>query len=311
MSTSLSRQRIELPRLPVQQPKAVIIQRIGVPDLAAYKASIRTMIERGWIVVAEFDDHPDLVNAVHGRPPSDAMWHSLRLAHAVQTSTPALADAFRLHNPKVAFFPNAAFRLGPAPDERPRDPVLKVFYGALNRERFSSRVGAALATLGARRPDVQFVVVHDRAFFEGLGAANKIFHPALPYEQYLATMESCDVALMPLEGGPGEIYKSDVKFVEASSLGLATLASPPVYGATILDGVTGVIVPDVEGWAGALDALTSDRDRLRRVAMAAYSYVKQQRQFAAQVEHRLAWYRHLWDERLALTRALSARFRAV
>ena len=71
--------------------------------------------------------------------------------------------------------------------------------------------------------------------------------------------------------GLGEMFKSDVKFVEASSLGLATLASPAVYGASILDGVTGMIVPDIEGWAGALESLVSDQARTPpQVATAAY-----------------------------------------
>jgi hypothetical protein len=309
-SVSLSLQKIEVPRLPTAKPKILILQRIGVPELKTYKGVVQTLVERGWIVVAELDDHPDLLNAVHGRASSDAMWHPLRLAHAVQTSTPALAAAFRPHNPKVATFANAAFRLGPVPGRRDRSNVLRVFFGALNRERFSARIGASLSALAARRRDIQFVVVHDRAFFDGLGPASTEFHPSLPYENYLSLMESCDIALMPLEGGTGERYKSDVKFVEASSLGLATLASPVVYADTILDGVTGTIVPDIEGWSGALESLVSDPHRLLRISTAAHDYVGRHRLFYAQVANRLAWYRHLWDERIALTRSLSGRFGA-
>ena len=280
-SVSLSLYKIDLPPLLVEYPKILVVQRIGVTDVAGYKASIRKAVERGWVIVSELDDHPDLLNAVHGRPASDKMWHSLRLAHAVQTSTPALAEAFRPYNPKVATFANAAFRLGPPPAHRQSGDNLCVFFGALNRERFSSRIGAALSELASRRQDIRFVVVHDKAFFDGLGPANKEFHPAVPYEKYLSIMESCDIALMPLEGGSGERYKSDVKFVEASSLGLGTLASPVVYGESILDGVTGLIIPNVEGWSRALEALASDRDRLLRIASAAHAYVARCRLFSA------------------------------
>ena len=207
ITISLSRQKVELPQLTADQPKVLVIQRIGVPDVVAYKASVRTMVERGWVVVAEFDDHPDLVNAVHGRPPSDAMWHSIRLGPCrPNLNAYALADAFRSYNSKVAFFPNAAFRLGTGAQRAParRDDPRLLWCPQPRAVLLTDRGSSCWARIAKRPQAFEFVVVHDRAFFAALGPANKRFLPALPYDQVSChDGRAVDIALMPLEGGAG------------------------------------------------------------------------------------------------------------
>ena len=95
-------------------------------------------------------------------------------AHAVQTSTLALGGAYRPHNPEVALFPNCAFELQPFPA---RTGPLRVFLGALNRERMTGRVAAALAGFCAAHPEAEFAVMHDRAFFDALPTARRLLLP--------------------------------------------------------------------------------------------------------------------------------------
>ena len=57
---------------------------------------------------------------------------TFRAVHAVQTSTPALAEVLRPQNPELGVFPNAVFEL-PLTDNF-RDPEqMTLFFGALNR----------------------------------------------------------------------------------------------------------------------------------------------------------------------------------
>jgi glycosyltransferase involved in cell wall biosynthesis len=120
-------------------------------------------------------------------------------------------------------------------------------------------------------------------------------------------MGSCDVALMPLEGVGGEQFKSDLKFLEASSRGVATIASPAVYASTIKNGETGLIAGSPEEWATAVSRLSADPVLRYRLAKAAQEYVVSKRLFADQVLRRVDWYRRLWDQRDLLTRQLSER----
>ena len=63
---------------------------------------INNLIDKGWLVVTEFDDHPDYLRGLDR--PGLVSFHGV---HAVQTSTRELAQLLRDRNPELALFPNA------------------------------------------------------------------------------------------------------------------------------------------------------------------------------------------------------------
>ncbi len=309
LTTSYQERLAALPNLPVDLAKIAIIQRILVRDERGWRDFINNARRMGWMVVYEIDDHPDLIGRVHAN--SD-VGKALRISvayncHAVQTSTTMLADVLRESNPEAAAFGNCVFDLPPF---TPHPGTRRIFYGALNREAFSSGIAAALGPLLSSNLDLHFEVVHDRAFFDALPTGRKTFHPLLPYADYLALMASCDVVLSPLEGLGGEAYKSDIKFLEASRAGAAMIASPAVYAATIEDGVTGLIAREPGDWAAGLSRLIAEPDLRNTIARAAWDYVKAERMMCKQVAARRDWYRSLIDRRAELDAALLARWAA-
>ena len=309
LSVTVHQRDLRLPQVARESPHVAIVQRLGAVTEAQWLGWLADAIANDWAVVAELDDHPDLIAAVHGRADDPGKWLSVRAAHAAQTSTPALADAFRPHNPEVAAFGNAAFRLPPF---RPaRTGPARVFFGALNREAFSGPIARALTPFLAAHPETEFTVVHDRAFSDGLATDRKQFHAATGYDAYLDLMSGCDIALMPLEGTSPEMFKSDVKFVEASSRSLATIASPPVYGDTIRDGETGLIAAPPDDWPAALGRLVAEPSLRERLARNAWEYVRAERMFAGQVGVRRDWYLSVWARRRELTAALTGRYPAL
>ncbi|GJE61337.1 methyltransferase domain-containing protein [Methylobacterium trifolii] len=305
LSLKYDERKIEVGKLPPRQPKVAVIQRFTASDPAQWFQAMARFVAGGWVVAMEFDDHPELVAEVLRRDYDAGTQVSFSAAHAIQTSTPELAAYFRSLNPEVAVFPNAAFTLPPFPEARTGPPT--VFFGALNREGFSGPVARALAPAIAQHPETTFTVVHDRAFFDALPTERKTFHPAMGYEAYLEAMAGADIALMPLEGRPPERFKSDIKFVEASSRGLATIASPTVYGQSIRDDHDGLIAATIEDWPRHLTRLLADPGERRRLARNAWEGVRADRMFAQQAGTRRDWYRSLWDRRDALNEALFAR----
>lgn len=296
---------LRLPTLPEQTPKLVIVQRL-IPESEESWVKWLTHAHRagGWVVVAEYDDHPDLIAAVTDSQAA-AKWTTIKYSHAVQTSTQLLAEAFRAHNPEVRDFANAAFSLPAFPGDR--SDAARVFFGAANRQQFSVPVARALKPVVDKHPHLHFEVVHDRAFFEALPTSAKTFHPTLPYDDYLAAMGRCDIALLPLEGREAEKYKSDIKYVEAASRGLAVIASPTVYAETIRDGLTGLIAPTLSDWAPAVERLIGDAVLRRGLARGAWEEVRDHRMFAYQVTTRRDWYIDLWRRRDELQASLIAR----
>lgn len=299
---------ITLPATPADQPKVLVLQRPFYDTEERMLGDLTHILRNGWVVVIDVDDHPDFIARQQGRPQAATDWSKFAHVHAVQTSTPALAEAFRARNPQVKVFPNAVFDLPPFP-ERAGSP--SVFYGAANRGPFPAQVAASLKNVIRDNPRTSFVVVHDRAVFDALPTKRKTFHPTLPYEAYLEAMAACDICLSPLQGTPGEAFKSDAKFLDAARGGVLMIASPVVYADTIRDGETGLIARDLRDWDRQLRIALRNGDKRRAMARAAWDYVRDERMFSGQTAERRDWYLGLWANREALTRDLLARVPAL
>lgn len=289
------------PDLPADVPRLVVLHRRllhtpQAPDL------VNHFRQRGWVVVQEFDDDP-----AHWPVIAQSGHFAFRGVHAVQTTTPPLEALFRTFNDEVAVFPNTVDAL-PEPANFADPSRLTLFLGAMRREQdvapFLPALNASLAKAGAQ---MAVEVIADHAAFDALATPHKRFHPLLPYADYRALMARCEIAFMPLADTRFNGFKSDLKFVEAGAHGLCCLASPVVYGATIRDGETGLIIRGPDDLARALRGLLADPARARAIGAAARGWVRERRMLAAQTPARLAWYRSLWERRAALDAALLAR----
>jgi glycosyltransferase involved in cell wall biosynthesis len=263
---------------------------------------IRSLLSDGWLVVTEFDDHPDHFGMLH-----DDEQLAFRGVHAVQTSTEVLAEILRTRNPEVAVFTNAMHVL---PDVGNFiDPnVMTLFFGALNREQDWAPLMPTLNAVAEKAGDrLRFCVVHDQAFFDALETPHKQFTPTCDYDTYLALLGQCEISFMPLGDTPFNRAKSDLKFIEAGACRVAALASHVVYADSIEDGRTGLLFHDAEELGARLLRLVAMPELARGLGDAARAYVENERMLAYQVASRIAWYRSLWARREELTNALYAR----
>ncbi|HYV87310.1 MAG TPA: glycosyltransferase [Candidatus Polarisedimenticolia bacterium] len=278
--------------------KILLMQR-RMLSLADANLLLRPLIDAGYVLVMELDDHP-----VRRAGYAQAGFLGLRAMHALQTTTEPLAELLRQYNPTVGVFANQIETL---PALRPREGPATLFFGALNREVDWAPLMSALNRQLSRRPEVRVEVVHDRAFFDALATANKRFTATNPYGAYLDLLAGSDICLMPLSDNAVNRCKSDVKFIEAAATGAAALASPVVYAGTIRDGETGLLFESPEAFEAKLSALL-DRPELRqRLAITAHEYVRQKRLLAAHISRQAEWYRLLSVERVQLTAELAAR----
>jgi len=158
---------------------------------------------------------------------------------------------------------------------------------------------------------LRIVVVHDREFFDALETPHKEFHATSDYPTYLRLLGESEIAFMPLADTPFNRAKSDLKFIEAASSRVVSLASDVVYGATIKDQKTGLVFSDSLEMRSALLRMLAYPEAARRIGDAARAYVAAERMAAYQVAARLDWYRSLWARRDALTAALRARVPAL
>jgi hypothetical protein len=269
---------------------------------ASGRRLLRTLLENGWLVVTEFDDHPDFFAVMQ-----DKAQVTFRGVHALQTSTPALAEVLRARNPEIAVFPTAITALPPVRNfADPRGMTL--FFGALNREQDWRRLVPVLNAIAATEGErLRFRVVHDRGFFEALATPHKSFTPTCDYDTYMDLLGGSEISFMPLGDNPFNRAKSDLKFIEAGACRVVTLASSVVYGDSVQEGETGLLFPHPEELRTKLQFLLGTPEAARRIGDSARRYVAQHRMLAYQVAPRIAWYRSLWARREELTEALRRR----
>jgi SAM-dependent methyltransferase len=271
-------------------------------------ARIRRLLAKGYLIVTEFDDHP---NFMAGRGVKLDEVLSFKGVHAIQTSTPELAEVLRAENPEIAIFPNAVFSL-PEIRNFQNPERITMFFGALNRAQdwqpYLAAINEIARVVGER---LSFSVVHDKAFFDALDTPHKRFTPTCDYPAYLHLLGSAEIAFMPLADTAFNRAKSDLKFIEAGAARVTALASPVVYGKMVEHGRTGMLFGDAAELRVCLLRLLAYPEQSRAMADAARHYVADQRMLAYQITERDRWYRSLWQRREELTAALLARMPAL
>jgi 2-polyprenyl-3-methyl-5-hydroxy-6-metoxy-1,4-benzoquinol methylase len=284
-------------------PRIAIIHR-PLLNGAAGKQRIRRLLDKGYLVVTEFDDHPVFMEE---RGLDVHQMLTFRGVHAVQTSTMPLAEVLVADNPEVAVFPNGVFEL-PAVHNFADPEQMTFFFGALNRQADWAEYMPVLNEVArAVGPRLRFQVLYDNAFYNALETTHKSFEPLADYTTYKKLLCQAEISFMPLGDSVFNRAKSDLKFIEAGAARVAALANPTVYGSVIEDGKTGLIFRNPAELRSSLLRLLAYPEATKRVAQAARDYVSSKRMLAYQVDARIKWYHSLWARRDELNEALTAR----
>jgi glycosyltransferase involved in cell wall biosynthesis len=291
--------------IPGSWAPGILILHRQFMDSPNFIKAIEGRIARGWVIVSEIDDDPH-----HWPQYVNSDFRAFRGVHAVTVTTEPLARMIRQWNPHVEILPNAASYLPAASDTSPKaGDRVRVFFGALNREKDGGEIVRALSATALELGDrVEFVVVHDRAFFDSLPAGiRKSFSPTLAFDAYMALLASCDIALLPLQDTSFNRLKSDLKFVESCAAGVVPICSETVYGAEARHRDIGIFAHTPADWAEALRLLVEDPDALARRRAAGAAYVRERRMHADQAAVREDLYRRLLRDRTALEAERQAR----
>jgi glycosyltransferase involved in cell wall biosynthesis/ubiquinone/menaquinone biosynthesis C-methylase UbiE len=265
-------------------------------------ARVREIAERGWLVLCEFDDHPDYIPVLQ-RPDVQ----NFRAVHAVQTSTEPLAEVLRRDNPEIKVFPNGVARMPDVANFRDPGRITMLFAG-INREKewqpYLDALNSVVRKVGER---LQVVVVNDRPLFELLATPHKRFVPLCGYDTYQALLGASEISFAPLIDTPFNRCKSDLKFIEAAAHRVTVLASRVVYEGSVRDGETGVLFSTGEELEQRLLRLAANPEIARAIGDAARAYVMRERMLAYQIAERVAWYHALWARRAELHAGLLQR----
>ena len=297
------------------EDRIFINQRMCFPSFAVGLDFFKVLRKKEILFISEMDDHPMLWEDDYKK----TAWINFRAVHAIQTSTPYLADYLSQYNPHVTVFANQLRRLPPPrnfDEEFKQKKPVTIFFGALNRDgdfiellpilnRFAKQYGNKIAfKILSRKNLFDALEAEDKTF---IGDMNKHEGQFVPYDVYEEAIRSSDIALLPLRDTEFNRSKSDLKFIECAGSGAVVLASPVVYSKTIEEGRTGFIYRDEREFVTKLNLLVKNKNLRRMVAESAYSYVKRERLMSQHYMERLEWYRELLSRLPELTEEAAKR----
>jgi glycosyltransferase involved in cell wall biosynthesis len=251
---------------------------------------IRRLQARGITVLFEIDDY---VQAVRKMADHEGRSHwtkerilgletNMRLADGLICSTEYLARRYRGFNPRVWVCRNG-LDLGRYDYARaPRHGVTIGWAGGVGH---TASVAAWLPEVAAAlraTPEARFVSVGQPAARQLQGEFGPERAVAVPFgdlETYPASMTAFDLAIAP--SGRNNLFrgKSDLRWLEASALGIPLIADPEVYP-EIEHGVTGFHAATAAEVRAALGALLGDAALRERVGAAAQAHVREHRSSA-------------------------------
>ena len=274
--------------------EAVLVQRTALPPDRILEF-LDDIDARRLPLILDLDDHlllKQLDDEQYGahHAPIRALLESATL---VTVSTPALAEAIGPLARGVEIVPNAIdeqlFLSGL--HEPPHVPPPSAAQGTLRLVYFGSTTHAddlqllrpVLAELHARAPgryelEVVGAQAPDLDEVDPWFRRIEIPYELKPYPRFVGWLRErrprWHIGLAPLRDTEFNRYKSDLKWLEYTALGLPVVASDVAAYATVEDGVTGrLVADDPAAWADAIAELADGEEAAQRLARAAWSNV--------------------------------------
>jgi glycosyltransferase involved in cell wall biosynthesis len=249
----------------------------------------------GTPVLVDLDDwlleRPNAVDATYwagSRTSQETMRTAVRAANAVTASTAVIAGRCAELGVQAHVLPNAVDCLRFMRQPRSgSEPTTIAFCGTMAHRDDVSLIAPALRQVLQLHKKVGRVRVVSMGCpvpeLEGLAGYTHIASVApMDYPHALSSLR-VDIGLAPLHDTPFNQAKSDIKYLEYSATGAATIASPLApYKASIQED-RGVLVHGntADDWAVAIGRLIDDPNLRQRLATNAYEWVHGERSIEA------------------------------
>jgi glycosyltransferase involved in cell wall biosynthesis len=254
----------------------------------------RQLQEAGVTVLYEIDDyvHTARKSKTHemahafGSERLRKMEMIMRVADGMICSTSFIARRYRSFNPRTWECRNGIDLKRYEYRRPPHDGVTIGWAGGVGHKASLARWEPALRAVLRARPEARFVSVGHAAaalFVEEFGHERALSLPTAGIEVYPASMTLFDVSIAPSAENNQFRGKSDLRWLEASAIGIPLVAHPEVYP-DIEDGVTGVHASTPEEVEAALLRLIDDADERKRIGATAHEYVAENRRIEIMAE---------------------------
>jgi len=220
----------------------------------------------------------------------------LGLSDGVQTSTVYLAEKWRsMGARKVEVFPNQLVHLRPLSEIVER-PFTVGWAGSPGHFADLYHVAPYLQNWLNAHPDTHLAIMTNelaREFFH-LDPSRFHFKPFGSIESYLDFLGAIDVGIAPLLPTQYNKGRSDIKFLEYASCGVAGIyQNLEPYRTMVKEGDTGLLFNTPEELINQLDRLYQDTKLRLYIRDQAYDFARKQRKIEDHIGRRVEWYKSL------------------
>ena len=255
---------------------------------------IRDLQAAGVVVLYEIDDYVQSARKIKSHELTDVfdaefvgeMEMAMRVTDGIVCSTDYLARRYRNFNARTWACYNGIDTKRYAWPKPARTGVTIGWAGGVGHKASIERWAPAINEVMRKRPETRFMSVGFGAaayFLEEFGPERAVGLPSGKIEVYPASMTLFDIAIAPSSESNLFKGKSDLRWLEASALGIPLVAHPETYPA-IEHGVTGMHARTSGEVEQALLELVDDKERRERIGAQAYDYVYEHRRVEVAAE---------------------------
>ncbi|MEW5947262.1 MAG: tetratricopeptide repeat protein [bacterium] len=202
------------------------------------------------------------------------------MCDALQTPAVELGERFSEFNGRYEVFPNQMESV-PVMPERADSPVVVGWGGSSGHYEDVLEVAPALAEWVTRVEGVRLALMGDRFIydlFSGVPEGKKFYVPPGSLQDYFNFLESIHIGIIPLKEDNFNLCRSDVKFIEYASRGVAPVCSDVrTYNRVVKHESNGLLFGNPKELIGILDCLLEKPEIMKRTMRNAYRYVLENR----------------------------------
>jgi glycosyltransferase involved in cell wall biosynthesis len=277
----------------------IIIQQ---PRGVQWVKFIRKLQDAGVTVLYEIDDYVQSARKIKSHELTDVfdaefvgqMEMAMRVTDGIVCSTDYLARRYRSFNERTWACYNGIDLNRYAWPTPAREGVTIGWAGGVGHKASLARWEPAVREVLRKRDEARFMSVGYGAavdYLEEFGPQRAVGLPSGKIEVYPAAMKMFDIAIAPSSESNLFKGKSDLRWLEASALGIPLVAHPETYPG-IDDGVTGVHARTPQEVEAALLDLVDDREKREHIGAQAYAYIAENRRIEVAAER----WRHVLQE---------------